>query len=315
MLRGLAALAVCVFHFTKYLFPPSSPIRIAGSFGWAGVESFFVVSGFVIPYAMYRSGYKLNSLAIFNLKRFVRLAPPFYASVILALSLAFLSTLAPGFNGKPFAVEPFRWLAHALFLNDLLGVEWLNPVYWTLAIEFQYYLLISLVYPLLFYRNAWVRSVSICVFALITWIPTSLALVTNYSLIFLSGILVSQYIAGLISSQVVGPLFVSLGLAIYVHHGALICFVTAISVLTILLINSAPKWSLILGHLSYSLYLVHVPVGGRIINLSHRFASESETMSLSIVLLLAFACSLAVAYVMYQFIERPALKWAAKIKY
>lgn len=315
MLRGLAALAVCVFHFTKYLFPPSSSIRMAGSFGWAGVESFFVVSGFVIPYAMHRSGYTLNAFAVFNLKRFVRLAPPYYASVLIALALAFLSTLAPGFAGKPFAVEWTRWLAHALFLNDLLGVEWLNPVYWTLAIEFQYYLLISLVYPLLFYREAWVRCVSICVFALTTWLPTSIGLVTNFSLIFLSGILVSQYYTGLISKRVVGPLFVCLGLAIYVHHGGLICFVTAISVLTIVLIDRAPKWSLFLGQLSYALYLVHVPVGGRIVNFSHRFAGESDTLLLAIVLLLAIACSLAVAYVLYQFIERPALKSAATIKY
>jgi len=55
--RGLAALAVCVFHFTKYLWPDDSVIRKAGSFGWAGVESFFVISGFIIPYAMERSGY------------------------------------------------------------------------------------------------------------------------------------------------------------------------------------------------------------------------------------------------------------------
>ena len=41
--RGLAALAVCVFHFIKYLWPDDSVIRTVGSFGWAGVESFFVI--------------------------------------------------------------------------------------------------------------------------------------------------------------------------------------------------------------------------------------------------------------------------------
>ena len=36
---------------------------------------------------------------------------------------------------------------------DYLHTDWFNPVFWTLAIEFQFYLIIGLVFPLLFAKN------------------------------------------------------------------------------------------------------------------------------------------------------------------
>ena len=62
-LRGMAALAVCLFHFTcgnPEFLSPSDPIRGVGSFGWLGVEAFFVISGFVIPYSLYLRSYRLR---------------------------------------------------------------------------------------------------------------------------------------------------------------------------------------------------------------------------------------------------------------
>jgi len=34
-------------------------------------------------------------------------------------------------------------------LNSLLGFKWVNTVFWTLAIEFQYYLTVACTFPLL----------------------------------------------------------------------------------------------------------------------------------------------------------------------
>src|SRR3954470_23823868 len=69
-LRGIAALAVTWFHFTNgrpgYL--PSGLLKSSGSFGWLGVEVFFVISGFVIPYALWGAGYRIERLGRFMLK-------------------------------------------------------------------------------------------------------------------------------------------------------------------------------------------------------------------------------------------------------
>lgn len=68
-----------------------------------------------------------------------------------------------------------------------------------------------------------------------------------------------------------------------------------------------------LGTISYSLYLIHVPVGGKVVNLGKRYV-ESQTGEL-LVSLLALVVSVATAYVFYLMIERPSQKWAARLKY
>jgi len=61
-LRGLAALAVCLFHFTRHKpgFPPDgSLLKVICQYGYLGVEVFFVISGFIIPLALFRSRYRI----------------------------------------------------------------------------------------------------------------------------------------------------------------------------------------------------------------------------------------------------------------
>ena len=60
-LRGVAVLAVVWFHLTNgNPMLPSSWLRTSGRLGWLGVEVFFVISGFVIPHALYRANYRLR---------------------------------------------------------------------------------------------------------------------------------------------------------------------------------------------------------------------------------------------------------------
>ncbi len=50
MLRGLAALGVCLMHFAGTL--ESDIIQNIARFGGYGVQVFFVISGFILPYSM-----------------------------------------------------------------------------------------------------------------------------------------------------------------------------------------------------------------------------------------------------------------------
>src|SRR5207244_1915888 len=58
-LRGLAAFSVCWFHFTNGNPTFLSPgiLKSSGTLGGLGVEIFFVISGFIVPYSLYTSGY------------------------------------------------------------------------------------------------------------------------------------------------------------------------------------------------------------------------------------------------------------------
>ena len=72
-LRGFAALAVCLFHLSfanSGFLPAGDPIRSVGAFGYLGVEIFFVISGFVIPYSLSLRGYRLRDAPEFLIKRF-----------------------------------------------------------------------------------------------------------------------------------------------------------------------------------------------------------------------------------------------------
>jgi peptidoglycan/LPS O-acetylase OafA/YrhL len=68
-----------------------------------------------------------------------------------------------------------------------------------------------------------------------------------------------------------------------------------------------------LGAISYSLYLIHLPIGAKIINLANRFGS-SVTFEIAVFLAAVGGC-IGVAAVYHRFVELPALKLAGRIGY
>jgi len=68
-----------------------------------------------------------------------------------------------------------------------------------------------------------------------------------------------------------------------------------------------------LGAISFSLYLIHVPVGGRVVNLGRRFV-ETELGELLLSAVALLVC-LVTAYLFYIVFERPSQRLAAKLKY
>ena len=144
-LRGLAALAVCWYHVVNDVYPllKGSSIAYLGSFGWVGVEAFFVISGFVIPYALTMSNYSVRRLPHFLLRRIVRIDPPYLLSIGLTMLIAVAAAITPGYRGAPPHYTVTQILAHLGYITNFAGGQ-INRAYWTLGIEFQYYLLIGL---------------------------------------------------------------------------------------------------------------------------------------------------------------------------
>jgi peptidoglycan/LPS O-acetylase OafA/YrhL len=315
-LRGFAALAVCWFHFTNGQgLLPDGWLRSSGSFGWLGVECFFVISGFVIPLSMYSGKFKfLVDWKIFFGKRFLRLEPPYLVSILLTAGLWQLSSIAPGFAGKPPNISFLQFFAHLGYVNAFLGYDWINPVYWTLAIEFQYYVIISLFYFLIASPNKKITCASTLGLAALSFLPISGEFVLHFMVLFAFGIVTFQQYVGLISRKV---FYIQMLLLSAISVGSLGFIITGIGISTALLIAfvrfPVPKLISFLGMISYSIYLIHVPVGGRIVNLGKRFAHTLPTQIL--VLLCAFAVTILSAYIMYYWIERPAKIWSSSLKY
>src|SRR5258708_6301357 len=131
-LRGIASLAVCWFHLTNAnpTFLPNGILKNSSYYGWLGTEMFFVISGFVIPWALHQADYELKSFGTFVEKRIIRGDPPYLVSIVIILALGFISSHLPGFRGEPFSVSPILVLLHLGYLNVFFGYEWLNPVFW-----------------------------------------------------------------------------------------------------------------------------------------------------------------------------------------
>ncbi len=309
-LRALAALAVAWGHFVagqgKYL-------GLSGKYGYLGVDIFFVISGFVIPWSLYRSRYALRDYPRFLLKRNVRLYPPYLASIAITI-LATNFVLVPVFHIPHMSVTGRDLLLHFGYLNDLAKVPWINVVYWTLAIEFQWYLLVGLIMPLLASKQRWARFASVAAMVLAYYAFPYDRLVFHYLPVFLIGVFVFQYRADIIDSREMLGLIAVMVLALFRNSGWL---VPMVSVPTGLLIAYSTLQSRAMdrvGDVSYSLYLLHLPIGVSVIGvLSHWLPYSS--VYIGVLDVVGVAASMWAAWIMYQFIEKPSQEMSSAIKF
>ncbi len=148
--RAIACLIVIWFHIYRipldlHLWNPSPfahPLRDAFlNFGKHGVTLFFVLSGFLLflPFARALLFAKTwPSIRQFYTKRVWRILPAYYLSLILIVLFLQRQYL-----------QPQHWQELALFFTFFMDssqatFKQLNAPFWTLAIEWQYYLLLPL---------------------------------------------------------------------------------------------------------------------------------------------------------------------------
>jgi peptidoglycan/LPS O-acetylase OafA/YrhL len=293
-LRGIAALCVTWLHLTNAA--ASSWVRQSGAWGGFGVEAFFVISGFIIPYSLSRSAYSIQNFPNFMLRRIVRLEPPYIPSIFLVLALWELSARIPGLHALPPSYEWPQLAAHLFYLIPLTGYDWLNVVYWSLAYEFVFYLVTGLFWPILAQRSIWY---TVAVFFLVFFLA-HLPLI----FLFLIGIAGVRYFLRL---DELFPAVIVVLLATAMLYYFLGPWVAVVGVLSVVIIvfSSMPQLYFLgfLGELSYSLYLIHVPVGGRVVNLGKRFAgAPSLEFLLSII---ALVICVAFSFFYMKLIEAP----------
>ncbi len=313
-LRGIAAISVCLFHFTDKLdyLANTDLLKNVFSYGHYGVEVFFIISGFVIPYSMEKGNYTLNKFFIFLKKRFIRIEPPYLMCVLLALFLNYITTLSPFYIGKSFEVDFEQLFYHIGYLNDFMGEDWLNQVFWTLAIEFQFYLLMALLFPIISHSNKLIWISALIVFNALSFYFNR-NVIFNFSIFFTYGIIMYRYIANKLDQTdllLAGSLSI---LFLFFRYSYIEIHVVIFTVFVVLQPLEPTKFSNFFGNVSYSLYLLHFPIGLRVINLTQRF-SDSQLVRQSMVLF-AFLFTILISYYYYRFVEKPFKQLSKKIKY
>ena len=154
-LRGLAVLAVVLFHATESHFP----------LGYIGVDVFFVISGFVVTPLILRiftdqsNGGRLSNLKYFYKRRFYRLAPAL--AVTLTISAVAIFLLGPIVDLQRFARQG---IATLLILGNAGAYKYSggdyfasnpNPLVhtWSLSVEEQIYIFLPLLLMLIIHKH------------------------------------------------------------------------------------------------------------------------------------------------------------------
>ena len=312
-LRGLAALSVAWFHFTQSPGYADGIVRASGAYGYLGVDAFFVISGFILPHVLHARGYERRLYGRFMAKRFLRLEPPYLVGVALAVILQYISSVIPGYAGAPFDVTWTDILLHLGYLNQLLGTRSFNPVFWSLAIEVQWYLVLGLIFPLLRAGNGPLRLTLLAMSGVVPWLIPSEALLFHFAPLFMMGVLTYQRKAGVIEKgEYVGGLAFLVAACLF-SVGILTALAGAVSVIALATVTLANRSLLWLGGMSYSLYLAHVPIGGRVMNLSLKLGLTGAPRLLAPIA--ALVVSILAAGVLYRLVEKPSMMLSAKIRY
>jgi peptidoglycan/LPS O-acetylase OafA/YrhL len=130
---------------------------------------------------------------------------------------------------------------------------------------------------------------------------------------FMLGALVFQFRTGLITKPRFWAILPVLAAGCWYSLGAASAGVGVATSLLIAFLSFSTGCLRFLGKISYSLYLVHGPVGLPIINFGTRTGGSVEANLL--VFGAALAASIVVAWLLWRFVEKPAQAWSSAIKY
>lgn len=338
-LRGWAALAVVLFHLRDRAEPGAEldlllpDVTGLLEYGRLGVAGFFVLSGFVIAHSLRSSFEGTIDVPNYLTRRVVRLTPPYYAAIVVALVFAFGASVQDGTSFAP-GGAPFGWgraAAHLIYAQELFGYVNFNDVYWTLGLELQFYAVLAG----LLWLNQRLRPRS--VLPAMYLVNAAFALAWPYGLLtiegratlfmplwysFLLGVLIFAARAGQIPWAAPVVFAVLLALAPFVHapDGAF----ARTSALTGALMMAAVgrdrlgTWlsdhlSQFLGRVSYSLYLIHTPILGAVIVAVTKVLPRSiGTQFLAAAAGVTVSC--LAALVMYRLVEKPAMQWSRSLR-
>jgi len=146
---------IVIHHVTTYLLPTSSLLLsqhtalFSNSYLW--VDTFFILSGFILTHVYKKQSLSKNNYLIFIISRFARIYPLHF---VVLLSLAALETMRYVIDGSGFgSTRSIESLLENTFLLQAIQIDarsttWNHPS-WTISAEWHVYLLFPIILALI----------------------------------------------------------------------------------------------------------------------------------------------------------------------
>ncbi len=311
VLRGLAAVAVLLFHYlTRYdqKYSPRGDVPFGFADGAYGVHLFFVISGFVIFMTLSRC----KTTSDFLISRLSRLYPAYWAAALLTCAVGTLWPL-PGQH-----YTAMQLLVNLTMLQGFGQVAPIDGVYWTLNVELCFYAIMLALFASGLLATTVRLSIAWLAAAAGTHLLSDLGFavpetiqqvfVLDFAALFVAGINFYEiYEKG--SSITRAALIVACLLVHWIDDGTASAErILVIFGLVAIAVSGRARFLCVrplvwLGTISYSLYLTHQMIGFAVIE----WLSADRIPSVVAIPTTA-GLAIAVASAMTYFVERPAMR-------
>jgi exopolysaccharide production protein ExoZ len=334
-LRGFAALAVVIHHtggYVKRYFVPTLLFDDNFSIGFAGVDLFFVISGFIIHFTSKKYLDNPSKIKDYLKKRFIRVYPIYW---IITTTLFLSSWLIVKILHKNiFSIGYPETVITYLKTYTLFPLHFaINPVTWTLSYELFFYLCFAI---LIISKRLWIVPAIIIaisfynIFIDISEIPDINFnyynfVFSGYNFEFMFGFLIYQFYEKIKLSNIISVILLIVSISIIVFFGysvgdydsyqRVLTFGLPSGLILIGLLNleknnaiSFPKFTIILGDASYALYLIHFPMM-LLLNklpqiLGYNFSANQEVWYSYFIIIAIIITSVSV----HKWVEKPVAK-------
>jgi peptidoglycan/LPS O-acetylase OafA/YrhL len=313
-LRAIAAYTVVISHFSSHSGYLEYPLWQSGRLG---VMMFFMLSGFLMGHLYFERCLERHNLAAFFSRRVARVAPLYLILVAVSFSLF-------KWNGT---AQPLYSINDSNVVSHLLFVEGVS-VLWTIPREIQFYLVFP-VFWIVFQRNgdgALILTVAfVVVLAALVKFPSDLLGVIHY---FLAGVLASR-LKIKSSKYFIEPLFLLSIILVFLSLPKVRASIgyqnaagweSLLHLSSIFLLLTTSRYSIIadrifgsaflafLGAISYSVYLLHLPLLRMLISMNFL-----EVMPPYIALALFLVSTTLIAWVSFRLIEVPGQRFVMRV--
>jgi len=334
--RGVAVLSVMIAHYFGEVRHGFAVL----TFGWVGVDLFFVLSGFLIGSIILERKDSSNFLAVFYSRRSLRILPVYFVTLAATLGFIWLYGSAHWID-KPLSAPSYFTFSQNFVMawRGEIGTLWLLPT-WTLAVEEQFYLLVPLLIMFIPARAllpAIITGIALCLLTRILLSETGADLSSRLLLFSNGHILLIGVLSAYIQQHIKVPeiilrlipvasmvALVALDVMIFTTHPhVLLAFMAPVFSSYILL--AAQGWAKLsflrsrllrsFGAISYCLYLLHQPVNGVLHGLILDGRPDIATAPQILVTCTAVIVSISIAALSWAALEQPLLRLARRKSY